>query len=240
MAQLFMGNEEIKDEILEEEIENEEELEEEVEEEETEDLETQDDEDDFEKIFDEKEDISIDDIDLSDLDGYSDNEETYKAVAKKFLGTGVPKEVVKPLIKEFGQIIDNIENEYNKPIQKEEFLKLDPESRKQFRVVNEGIKQNLSKDELDLFRKMFNTKEKIELANKMFGKKEAGTGKTDYENDGRKPVSTDVFEAFEGEVLSIASKFRANPVKQDKAMKELFKKYANTKNNAIKDYIKEY
>jgi len=240
MAQLFMGNEEIKEEILEEEIENEEELEEEVDDEETEGLETQNDEDDFEKIFDEKEDISLDDIDLSDLEGYSDNEETYKAVAKKFLGTGVPKEVVKPLIKEFGQIIDNIENEYNKPIQKEEFLKLDPEERKQFRVVNEGIKQNLSKDELDLFRKMFNTKEKIELANKMFGKKEAGTGKTDYENDGRKPVNTDVFESFEGEVLNIASKFRANPVKQDKAMKELFRKYANTKNNAIKDYIKEY
>lgn len=197
------------------------------------------DDDEYEKMLQDKEEFSTEGLDLEKLEGYTENKETYDAVAKMIIETGADKKTVVPLIKQFGTAIDNMEKEFNQPISKEKFKELDVEVRTGFAKINAELKNVLSKEEMNIFRNTFNSKEKIMIANKILGTATNKTGKADYSNGGRVAETSGTFDDFSKRYTKIISATVGNVEERNKRIKNLYSNYSDTSNTSIKEFIDE-
>lgn len=232
--QLFADNDENTEEIEDEDLEEGDEEDENVEEDQQEESQ----EDEYDDIFKEDEEFDVKDLNLESIEGYEENKDVYNAVAKRIFDTGAGKKAIAPIMKEFGQVLDSMEKEYSSPISKEKFKELEAEQRTNYSKVHTEVKAKLTKEEMSLFQKTFNSKEKIALVNKLFGNK-SDTGNTDYENGGRRTKTSDSFDEFGKKLNYLTKNTIGKPELRAKKTKELYEVYGQTANKSIKDFISE-
>lgn len=229
----------VDEDSLDDDIETDEESDEETDEESDESSKKEDD-DEYDDIFKEEEEFNEETHleGFEDLEYFEENKEGVTQIAKKFSEMGVPKTALKSVVDEIITQVAGIEESYAKPIGKEDFQKLNVETRTGFKKLNEEIKASLSKEEREIFMRTFNNEEKIALALKLFGKGNP-TGKTDYSKGGRKLEDNISFGEFSRRVTGITKQFLGKPEMETKAMKRLYNEVKNTMDKDIQEYLKD-
>ena len=170
------------------------------------------------------------------------SEEDKKAIEKlggEIFKLGVKGKQVKPVIELIGGLLKNVQETVEGKISKETYNKMSVESRTNYKLLVNTAKTVLSKEEMDMFSKVFNNEDKIKLLTKITGTKTARTGKTDYEDGGRKQLNGSMtYDRFDERIQNITLKYMKTPEIEKKALQKLYKEASNSSDNDIMEYIK--